>query len=114
MAEHLNDYQGVVNYLTNMGMTLDVEIQAFVLLSSLHDCWGTLVVSLSNSAINGKLTMDMVKKKTYLMKKLDGENIIFLVKMMQMLLRNSIAEEAKVRAHIVETDLEGDRSLGKI
>ncbi|CAL5322839.1 unnamed protein product [Camellia sinensis] len=41
-------------------MELEDEMQALLLLSSLPDSWETLVVSLSNSAPEGKLTMGMV------------------------------------------------------
>ncbi|XP_028073414.1 putative disease resistance protein RGA3 [Camellia sinensis] len=41
-------------------MELDDEMQALLLLSSLPDNWETLVVSLSNSAPERKLTMEMV------------------------------------------------------
>jgi hypothetical protein len=44
-----------------MKINLDDEVQALLLLSSLPDSWNTLVVSLSNSALDGKLTPDMVK-----------------------------------------------------
>ena len=43
-----------------MKINLDDEVQAPLLLSSLPDSWNTLV-SLSNSALDGKLTPDMVK-----------------------------------------------------
>ena len=42
-------------------MPLGDEMQALLLLSSLPDSWETLVVSLSNSALDGKLIMSMVK-----------------------------------------------------
>ncbi|VFQ77382.1 unnamed protein product [Cuscuta campestris] len=42
-------------------MKLEDELQALLLLSSLPDSWDTLVVSLSNSAPDGKMTMEMVK-----------------------------------------------------
>jgi hypothetical protein len=58
---HLNDFQGMVNQLSAMKMSLDDELQALLLLSSLPESWDTLVVSLSNSAPEGKLTMEMVK-----------------------------------------------------
>ena len=41
-------------------MMVDVELQALLLLSSLLESWDTLVVTLSNSAPEGKLTMDTV------------------------------------------------------
>lgn len=57
---HMNEFQGVVNQLAGMKMKLEDELQALLLLSSLPDSWDTLVVSLSNSAPDGKMTMDMV------------------------------------------------------
>ncbi|VFQ76229.1 unnamed protein product [Cuscuta campestris] len=58
---HMNEFQGVVNQLARMKMKLEDELQALLLLSSLPDSWDTLVVSLSNSAPDGKMTMEMVK-----------------------------------------------------
>jgi len=60
VIEHLNVFQGHINQLTTMKINLDDEVQAPLLLSSLPDSWNTLV-SLSNSALDGKLTPDMVK-----------------------------------------------------
>lgn len=65
MAEHMNEFQGIVNQLTNVSMTIEDEVQALLLLSSLPDSWETLVISLSNSAPNGKLTLDMVKDSLF-------------------------------------------------
>ncbi|VFQ83449.1 unnamed protein product [Cuscuta campestris] len=61
VVEHLNDFQGLINQLSSMKLVLDDELQALLLLSSLPESWETLVVSLSNSALEGKLTMDVVK-----------------------------------------------------
>ncbi|VFQ63590.1 unnamed protein product [Cuscuta campestris] len=46
---HMNEFQGVVNQLAGMKMKLEDELQALLLLS------------LSNSAPDGKMTMEMVK-----------------------------------------------------
>ena len=51
----------MVNLLTSVDLQFDDEMQALLLLSSLPESWETLVVSLSNSAPNGKLTTSMVK-----------------------------------------------------
>ena len=61
VIEHLNVFQGHINQLTTMKINLDDEVQALLFLSSLPGSWNTLVVSLSNSAPDGKLTPDMVK-----------------------------------------------------
>ena len=57
ISEHLNEMKSIVYQLANMKMTLDDELQALLLLSSLPDSWETLVVSLSNSTPDGKLTI---------------------------------------------------------
>ena len=44
-----------------MKLVIDNELQALFLLSSLLDSWETLVVSLSNSTLNGVLQLAMVK-----------------------------------------------------
>uniref|UniRef100_A0A2N9FLT3 Integrase catalytic domain-containing protein n=1 Tax=Fagus sylvatica TaxID=28930 RepID=A0A2N9FLT3_FAGSY len=63
VAEHLSEFQDLVNQLTRMNLMEDDELQALLLLSSLPDSWETLVVSLSNSAPNGVLQLAMVKDR---------------------------------------------------
>lgn len=60
LIEHLNNFKGLINQLTKSDMKIDDELQALLLLSSLPESWDTLVVTLSNSAPEGKLTMDTV------------------------------------------------------
>ncbi|GFZ11618.1 hypothetical protein Acr_23g0000030 [Actinidia rufa] len=60
VAEHTSEFQSLVNQLTSVELQFDDEMQALLLLSSLPESWETLVVSLSNSAPNGKLTTSMV------------------------------------------------------
>ena len=62
VSQHLNDFEGLVTELAVAGMSMDNEMQACLLLGSLPDSWDTLVVSLSNSAPDGVVTMDTVKK----------------------------------------------------
>jgi hypothetical protein len=65
VSKHLSDFQRLINQLTNMKMVLEDELQALLLLSSLPDNWDTLVVSLSNSAPQGVLTLDIVKDSMF-------------------------------------------------
>jgi transposase InsO family protein len=65
IAEHLSEFQDLVNQLTRMNLAVDDELQALLLLSSLPDSWETLVVSLSNSAPNGVLQLAMVKDSLF-------------------------------------------------
>ena len=65
VAEHLSSFQEALNDLTSMKIIFDDEVQALFLLSSLPDSWETLVISLSNSAPNGVVTMSMVKDSLF-------------------------------------------------
>ncbi|KAL6187874.1 hypothetical protein ACLB2K_039269 [Fragaria x ananassa] len=60
VTEHLNNFQSTINQLTTMGITINDELQV-LLLGSLPDNWETFVITVSNSAPDGKLTMDNVK-----------------------------------------------------
>ncbi|WVY90442.1 hypothetical protein V8G54_035956 [Vigna mungo] len=60
MIEHLNTFKGIVNQLMKADMKIDDELQALLLLSSLPESWDTLVVTLSNSAPDGKLSLDNI------------------------------------------------------
>lgn len=61
VAEYTSEFQSLVNQLSSVEMPLGDEIQALLLLSSLLNSWETLVMSLSNSALDSKLTMSMIK-----------------------------------------------------
>ena len=61
IAEHLSEFQDLVNQMVTMKLIIDDKLQALLLLSSLLDSWETLVVLLSNSALNGVLQLAMVK-----------------------------------------------------
>ncbi|KAM2660593.1 hypothetical protein EV2_022992 [Malus domestica] len=61
VAEHLNNFQNIINQLATMNMTIEDELQALLILGSLPDSWETFMVSVSNSAPNGVFTLDNVK-----------------------------------------------------
>jgi hypothetical protein len=61
VIEHLNVFQCHINQLSAMKINFEDEVQALLLLSSMPDSWNTLIVSVSNSAPDGKLTLEMVK-----------------------------------------------------
>jgi len=60
MIEHLNNFKELINQSAKIEMKLNDKLQALLLLSLLPESWDTLVVTLSNSAPAGKLTMDTV------------------------------------------------------
>ena len=51
--------------LSVAGLSLEDETQACLLLGSLPDSWNTLVVSLGNSSLEGKVTLAMVKNSLF-------------------------------------------------
>nr|XP_040249189.1 uncharacterized protein LOC120966742 [Aegilops tauschii subsp. strangulata] len=61
VIEHMNVFQCHINQLSPLKINFEDEVQALLLLSSMPDSWNTLVVSLSNSAPDGKMTLEMVK-----------------------------------------------------
>lgn len=65
VAEHLSNFQNLINQLSAMKMVINDEMHDLLLLSSSPDSWKTLVVSLSNSAPNGTLTIDIVKDSLF-------------------------------------------------
>ena len=65
VSEHLNDFQDIINKLTTMKVVLDDELQALFLLSSLPDSWETLVVTISNFAPDGVLSLDVIKDSMF-------------------------------------------------
>ena len=65
VTEHFSEFQNLVNQMVTMKLIIDDELQALLLLSSLLDCWETLVMSLSNSISTGVLQLAMVKNSLF-------------------------------------------------
>ena len=65
IVEHLNDFKGMIAQLSVTSLSLDDETRACLLLGSLPNSWNTLVVSLGNSALKGKVTLAMVRNSLF-------------------------------------------------
>ena len=61
MTDHLKIFQRIINQLTRMNIKFEDEVQGLWLLSTLSDSWETFRTSLSNSAPDGVMTMDLLK-----------------------------------------------------
>ncbi|GAB2275083.1 hypothetical protein Dimus_039106 [Dionaea muscipula] len=61
LTDHLNTFQGVINQLAGMGIKFDDEVQGLCLLGTLPDSWETFRMSLSNSAPEGVISMELAK-----------------------------------------------------
>ncbi|KAJ4718977.1 Retrovirus-related Pol polyprotein from transposon TNT 1-94 [Melia azedarach] len=61
MTDHLNAFQGIINQLAGMNIKFEDEVQGLWLLGTLPDSWETFRMSLSNSALDGIITMELAK-----------------------------------------------------
>ena len=61
ISDHLNSFQGIINQLSGMGIKFEDEVQGLWLLGTLPDSWETFRTSLSNSAADGIITMELSK-----------------------------------------------------
>lgn len=65
IVKYLSDFQDLVNKFSTMKITLDDELWVLLLLSFLQDSWEILMMSLSNFAPNGVLSLLLVKNSLY-------------------------------------------------
>ncbi|KAK9006732.1 hypothetical protein V6N11_019066 [Hibiscus sabdariffa] len=61
IANHVSQFQSVMNSFLGMGVKYDDEILGLWLLATLSDSWETFWVSLINSAPQGIITLDLAK-----------------------------------------------------
>jgi hypothetical protein len=50
ITAHLNDYEGIISQLSSQGMTIDNELKALLLMSSLLPSWETFVTTVCNTS----------------------------------------------------------------
>jgi hypothetical protein len=61
VTKHLNVFKWHINQLSTMKNNFEDEVKELLLLSSMPDSWNTLIASVSNLALDVKLTSEMVK-----------------------------------------------------
>lgn len=61
MNDQLNNFQGILNQLSTMNLTFVDEIQGLWLLGTFPNSRETFTTSLSNSTLNGIISMDLAK-----------------------------------------------------
>ena len=61
LPDHLNKMEGIQDQLSRMGVKLDDEVFALLVLASLPQSWETLKISITNTAPNGIVNMELVK-----------------------------------------------------
>jgi hypothetical protein len=50
ITAHLNDYEGIISQLSTQGMTIDDELKALLLMSTLLQSWETFVMTVCNAS----------------------------------------------------------------
>jgi hypothetical protein len=50
ITAHLNDYEGIISQLSAQGMTIDDELKALLLMSTLPQSWETFVMTVCNAS----------------------------------------------------------------
>jgi hypothetical protein len=63
IADHVNEFRGIINQLSSIGITFEDEVRALLLLGSLPDTWETCKVTICNLAPNGVVTWNLVETK---------------------------------------------------
>ena len=61
ISDHVNEFQGLLDQLSNVGVKFDDEILGLWLLNTLPDSWETFRVSHTNSAPDGAMSLDYAK-----------------------------------------------------
>ncbi|GJY25675.1 putative RNA-directed DNA polymerase [Tanacetum coccineum] len=61
MSDHLIVFQGIINELFEIGIKFNEEVQGLWFLGSLPDSWETFRTSLLNSALDGVISMELVR-----------------------------------------------------
>ncbi|RDX85893.1 hypothetical protein CR513_32848, partial [Mucuna pruriens] len=57
LLDHLNEFQGIIDQMSGMGIKFEDEILGLLLLNSLPESWETFKVSITNSAPNGVVSL---------------------------------------------------------
>ncbi|RDX97970.1 hypothetical protein CR513_19187, partial [Mucuna pruriens] len=61
LSDHLNEFQWIIDQMSGMSIKFEDEILGLLLLNSLPESWETFKVSITNSAPNGVVSLQMVK-----------------------------------------------------
>lgn len=61
ISDHLNEFQGLLDQMSGMGIKFDDELLGLFLLLSLPESWETFRVSITSSAPNGVVSLEMAK-----------------------------------------------------
>ncbi|RDX91760.1 hypothetical protein CR513_26204, partial [Mucuna pruriens] len=61
LSDHLNEFQGVIDQISGMGIKFEDEILGLLLLNSLPKSWETFKVFITNSTSNGVVSLQMEK-----------------------------------------------------
>ncbi|RDX86502.1 hypothetical protein CR513_32158, partial [Mucuna pruriens] len=61
LSDHSNEFQGIIDQMSRMDINFEYEIMGLLLLNSLPKPWKTFKVFITNSTLNGVVSLQMVK-----------------------------------------------------
>ncbi|RDY11961.1 hypothetical protein CR513_03299, partial [Mucuna pruriens] len=61
LSNHLNEFEGIIDQMLRMGIKFEDEILGLLLLNFLPESWETFKVSITNSAHNDVVSLQMIK-----------------------------------------------------
>ncbi|RDX69692.1 hypothetical protein CR513_51161, partial [Mucuna pruriens] len=61
LLDYFNEFQGIIYQMSGMSIKFEDEILGLLLLNFLPESWETFKVSITNSALNGVVSLQMVK-----------------------------------------------------
>ncbi|RDX97966.1 hypothetical protein CR513_19192, partial [Mucuna pruriens] len=64
LSNHLNEFQGIIDQMSGMGIKFEDEILGLLLLNSLPESWETFKVSITNSTLMGSILNEEMRRKT--------------------------------------------------
>ena len=61
VTDHVNEFNSILSRLSSVDIKFDHELQALLMISSLHDSWSEFVSAISNSSGSGKMNFEGVR-----------------------------------------------------
>ena len=61
VTDHVNEFNSILSRLPSVDIKFDDELQALLLISSLHDSWSGFVTAISNSSGSCKMNFEGVR-----------------------------------------------------
>ncbi|PWA43159.1 TRAF-like protein [Artemisia annua] len=108
MSDHLIAFRGIIKELLEIGIKFNEEVQGLWFLGSLPDSWETFRTSFSNSAIDGVISMELVRNSVLneeMKRKLKDQEMKEVAERLRIRLKNEQEEKEQKRKEKEEAHL---------